>query len=131
MRASCVLLALLTSTGLCIAQPEVTCSPGGNTQEMNKCAEIALAEKDRELNQTYRALVQSLRPDSKTDPTDYAKVKKRLHEAQRAWVTFRDNDCTAKAVQWDAFTMRGGVYFGCMIERTEQRTKELQGWVVR
>jgi uncharacterized protein YecT (DUF1311 family) len=130
LHANCIALALLTSSGLCLAQPEVACNPGGNTQEMNKCAEMTLAEKDRELNQAYRALVQSLKPDSKVDSTDYAKVKKRLLAAQRAWLTFRDNDCTAKEVQWNAFTMRGGIYFGCMIERTEQRTKELRSWVV-
>ena len=131
MRSTCLTLALVAASTLCVAQPDITCKPDGNTREMDRCAEIALKEKDRELNEAYQALLKSLGPESKDNRGDQAKVTKKLREAQRAWVAFRDNDCEAKTTLWAEFTMRGAVYFGCMIERTDQRIKELRSWVVR
>lgn len=62
------------------------------------------------------------------DTTDYAAIKKELAEAQRAWITFRDRDCSAKYKFWDQGTVRGLVYTSCRIEHTEQRTSELKKW---
>ena len=49
-------------------------------------------------------------------------------DAQRAWISFRDNDCKGRLVLYEAGTIRGAVYAGCLIEHTEQRTRALQAW---
>ena len=96
--------------------------------EINECAKRTLQVKDRELNDAYQKLVKSLTPDDKQDTTDYEGVKKQLLAGQRAWITYRDNDCKAKLTLHASGTIRGAVYLGCLAERTEQRTKELRSW---
>ena len=121
---SILLLPLATS-----AQPENPCQTQRNTLEINECARITLAEKDKALNAAYQKLLKSLVADDKADTTDYVAVRRQLLEAQRAWITYRDNDCRAKYTLHETGTIRGAVFLSCLIERTEQRTRELGRWV--
>ena len=52
---------------------------------MNICAAADYRAADAELNQTYDKIVKRLGADDAT--------KKRLKEAQRAWIAFRDAEC--------------------------------------
>ncbi len=110
------------------AQNQNPCQTQRNTIEINDCAKLTLAEKDKALNAAYQKLLGSLVAEDKTDKANYADVRKQLVEAQRAWISYRDNDCKAKYTLYEMGTIRGAVYWGCMIERTEQRTSELQRW---
>ena len=121
-------LALLFASAHCFGQSADPCKSQNNTLEIDECGKLTLKAKDKELNQAYQALLKSLKPDNKGDDTNFAEVKKRLLEAQRAWITFRDNDCKAKLTLWASGTIRGAMYLGCLTERTEQRTKELRNW---
>ena len=96
--------------------------------EIDECAKRTLQAKDKELNDAYQKLVKSLVPDDRQDTTDYEGVKKQLLAGQRAWITYRDNDCKAKLNLHASGTIRGAVYLSCLTERTEQRTKELRTW---
>lgn len=128
MRALWLSLTLLTFSALCFGQSSDPCKTQSNTLEINECGKLTLKEKDRELNQAYQALMKSLKPDDKGDDTNFTEVKKKLQDAQRAWITFRDNDCQGKLALWASGTIRGALYLGCLAERTEQRTKELRNW---
>ena len=110
------------------AQTTDPCVSQKNTFEIDQCATNTLKVKDKELNLAYQRLVKSLVADPKDNSTDYTEVKKRLVEAQRAWISYRDNDCKAKLKLAENGTMRGAIYLGCLTERTEQRTKELKVW---
>ena len=76
---------------------------------------------------TQRVL-ERLEPTSSDDRTDYAAIRRGLVEAQRAWLAFRDADCQARLKLYEAGSIRGAVYLGCLTERTDQRTKELRRW---
>ena len=125
------LIAILISVASVGAQAQVSdpCKTQRNTQEIDECGKRTLQEKDKELNVAYQKLLKSLAPSDKADDTDYGSVRKQLTEAQRAWITYRDSDCKAKLTLNASGTIRGAVYFGCMEERTVQRTKELRAWV--
>lgn len=110
------------------AQAADPCASQRNTIEIDECGKLTLAKKDKELNAAYQKLLKSLVADDKADTTDYAEVRKKLLEAQRNWVNFRDSDCQGQVILHANGTIRGAVYFGCLAERTEQRTKELIKW---
>lgn len=65
-------------------------------------------QADAQLNVVYRKLMTELRPTE----------RETLKAAQQAWLKFRDADC-----KW-AFSAE---HLDCMIDRTLNRTKELQG----
>lgn len=75
---------------------------------------------DKELNLVYNKIIKKL---NETD-------KKSLIESQRAWIKFRDLNC--KFISQDPGD-GGGPYenkmkLDCLIQATEQRTKELKNW---
>jgi uncharacterized protein YecT (DUF1311 family) len=111
-----------------MAQSSDPCKTQSNTIEINECASLTLKAKDRELNQAYRSLLDALKQEAKEGDADLVEARRRLMEAQRSWIMFRDNDCEGKYSFWEGGTIRGAMYLGCMIERTEQRTKELRSW---
>jgi uncharacterized protein YecT (DUF1311 family) len=120
-----VLALAATNAHAQVADP---CATQRNTIEIDECGKLTLAKKDKELNAAYQKLMKSLVADDKSDTTDYAEVRKKLLEAQRNWVKFRDSDCKGQLTLHANGTIRGAVYFGCLTERTEQRTKELLKW---
>jgi uncharacterized protein YecT (DUF1311 family) len=109
-------------------QPEDPCANADNTIEVNECAARVLKAKDAELNKAYQELLKKFKAASKDDQTDYATIRKELAEAQRAWVRFRDNDCNATLHYWTGGTGATTRYLHCMINRTEQRARELRDW---
>jgi uncharacterized protein YecT (DUF1311 family) len=104
------------------------CKTQANTIEINECAKSELAKKDKALNTAYQILIKKLAPTDKFDDINYTEVKKQLLEAQQNWIKYRDADCKAKYTLNEKGTIRGVVHLGCLIERTEQRTKELLNW---
>lgn len=122
------LLALHAAPGAPAAPAPDPCATQANTLEINECGQQTLKLKDAALNRAYQDLLKSLSPESQGDSTDYAAVRKELAEAQRAWIRYRDADCSAKYKFWEQGSIRGAMYLGCMTERTEQRTRELRQW---
>ena len=104
------------------------CVTQSNTREMDACGKQTLAKKDVELNAAYQKLLKQLVPDPKGDDTNYAEVKTHLLAAQRSWVKFRDSDCKGMLTLFEQGSIRGSVYFRCLTERTEERTKQLLNW---
>lgn len=121
------ILLALAATGAS-AQTADPCATQNNTLEINACGKLTLEKKDKELNAAYQQLMKRLVSEGKGDDTNYAEVKKHLTEAQRSWIKFRDSDCKGMLTFYESGTIRGSVYYRCLAERTEQRTKELLAW---
>lgn len=85
---------------------------------MNFCARHSYDVADQKLNQVYR--------DNMTKLQD-ADDRKRLRDAQRAWIVFRDKDCLA---QTGPREMSGSIWplehFNCMEQHTLRRTEDLR-----
>ncbi len=83
---------------------------------MNASAAQAARDADRALNTQYTATMNRLSPPSRT----------LLRDAQRAWITFRDQQC-----RYEASGVRGGSAFpmvqsGCLARLSTERTRDLR-----
>lgn len=96
------------------------CNNALTTVEMNECASIDQKVVEAKLNATYQATLKSL------DERKATNVRKKLVQAQRAWVRFRENDCAAVYALHADGTIRTLLWIGCMQSRTEQRIRELE-----
>ncbi|MFZ2266821.1 MAG: lysozyme inhibitor LprI family protein [Azonexus sp.] len=129
MKKSLLFTLGLLACSASFAQDADPCLTQRNTGEMDECGKQTLARKDKELNAAYQALLKQLVADDPRDAADFAETRKLLLDAQRTWIKFRDADCKGKLVLYAGGSMRGSVYFRCMTEHTEQRTKELLKWL--
>jgi uncharacterized protein YecT (DUF1311 family) len=105
------------------------CLSQSSTVDMNSCAKTAFDKDEKTLNDTYQQLVKQItKPDQ--DGVRYGEVKKKLIDAQRAWVSFRKKDCDAVYTYNESGTIRDLEFLGCMRAHTVQRTKELKNFIV-
>jgi uncharacterized protein YecT (DUF1311 family) len=88
---------------------------GGATFAMQDCIREELERQDRRLNETYKALIDSL-PE---------KRQAQLRDAQRKWIAFRDANCEFY------YDPQGGSAAGlasneCVLTLTAERAHELE-----
>jgi uncharacterized protein YecT (DUF1311 family) len=87
------------------------------------CLEKLANAADAKLNETYRRAITVI---EKSDSTDAAAWKAELKKAQQAWIAFRDTDCGALVgYEWGEGTGMGSAAESCILEKTEQRTRDL------
>ena len=101
------------SYGRCMAS-----SAAKSTVGMIDCIAAETRIQDRHLNQTYSKALMDLTIDQ----------RQRLQAAQRAWIAFRDADCGARVdpQQWGSISRINGAT--CVLNRTIQRTIELENF---
>lgn len=128
MKQAFVLIIVMLTSTVAWSQDADPCGAARNTIEINECAKRMLAQRDKELNAAYRNLVKALAPSDSSDATNYDEVRKNLLNGQRHWMRFRDDDCRAKYLLNAGGTIRDAVHLGCLIEHTEQRTRQLLDW---
>ncbi len=110
------------------AQLDDPCVTQRNTVEMEQCGKTQFAQAEKELNQAYQVLLKKLSLPDEAD-LKYSLVKKQLVTAQRAWLTFRENDCKALETYNAGGSIRSIAYLNCMVNHTEERTKDLQEFI--
>lgn len=95
------------------------CNNPQTQSEMNACAGISFQNTDKRLNQVYRQLLPKLQGSR----------RQKLISAQQAWIKFRDASCAFERSEVEGGTMAPMIYSGCMAGLTEQRTKQLEGYL--
>jgi uncharacterized protein YecT (DUF1311 family) len=128
--ALAILVAILPSPSVAQAKAADPCASQANTIEINQCLGKQLEARDKSLNAAYRALLQRLDESDPSDGVDYPRARRLLVEAQRAWISFRDNDCRGRVVLYERGTIRWEIYTECLIAHTERRTNELKSWMM-
>jgi uncharacterized protein YecT (DUF1311 family) len=125
-----LLLALALQGSLDARAREYHCRDPQAQLDMNMCAGIDFERADAALNAAWREAIAAARAadreiDRQSDqrPTEEAK----LREAQRAWLLFRDAECTVEGYE----EARGGsmepmVYSGCRARLTRERIAQLR-----
>lgn len=89
------------------------CSIGGQS-EMNQCLETEYRKVDLRLNSLYRELT-SVLVDARG-----------IRASQRAWLKYRDAECSDAIMQLGQGSLQPFAYHSCMIEFTEERIRHLR-----
>ena len=96
---------------------DIDCNKAMDQNTMNMCADKDYQAADRKLNDIYRKVTTAL---------DDAKLQAKLKTAQRAWIQYRDTECTFEVAENEGGSIYPLVYSGCLTRLTNARTKELQ-----
>jgi uncharacterized protein YecT (DUF1311 family) len=120
-----VVLIGCIGAGAAARAQEAGCEDAITQREMNDCAAQDFTAADQELNEAYGAARAALRLIDRSLLPDDRGAEAALRDAQRAWITFRDNACAA-----EGFRMRGGsaealLVYSCMTRLTNQRIDDL------
>jgi len=125
--ATCLNLGIATVTAA-RTNPEIStihlaqqpnCNDPQTQTAMNICAGLSYQQVDRKLNQVYRQLL----------PTLAASRRQKLITSQQIWIRFRDTSCAFERSQFEGGTIASMIYSNCLSELTQQRTKQLEGYL--
>jgi uncharacterized protein YecT (DUF1311 family) len=87
------------------------------------CLEKLATAADARLNEIYQRAVMMI---DKSGSDNVAEWKAELKTAQQAWISFRDADCGALVgYEWGHGTGMGSATESCLLQKTEQRTRDL------
>ncbi|ODT21142.1 MAG: urease-associated protein [Kaistia sp. SCN 65-12] len=113
-----LLIVAFTLASLSAAHAAADCDNATDQATMNACADKALKASDAELNATYKKITHRLAADPDTT--------KLLVAAQRAWVSFRDAECTFASAGTSGGSAYPMVHAMCLDEQTRARTAALK-----
>ncbi len=117
------MLSLIFASLLLTAQ-EPDCTDPQTQADMNQCAGREAAEADADLNLIYKEVVAHYEQmDRDSESTEGVK---RLRAAQRAWVAFRDAQCSLAGYEALGGSMETLLVAGCEAELTKRRAAELR-----
>jgi uncharacterized protein YecT (DUF1311 family) len=95
--------------------------PDQTQQGLNQCAEASYERADKALNEAYHEVAERLRDDPAT--------MKLLVVAQKAWLAFRDAECTFANAPNAGGSIYPMVRAGCLERMTKIRTKALSEYL--
>ncbi len=92
------------------------CSNLPNQSALNTCSSNVLNSANQKINSVYANYMKELNPTEKLQ----------LKEAQRAWIQYKEKDCQFQSSPVLKGSLYPFVHNGCLVEKTENRIKELQ-----
>ena len=106
------------------------CKSAISTPDVNACEKIELDKVELTLNQVYQRVLKQMDAISRepANIADKSMLRKNFVDAQRLWVKFRKADCDTTYLYWSDGTIRGSMYLSCMMNRANQRIKELKAY---
>ena len=109
------------------AEDKIDCENAASTYEINTCADRELEKADAALNATYAKVLAKIAATNQEKPYDPKSWEEALRKSQRAWIAYRDADCKDLVpMAWTGGSGTSADVLGCLIEKTEARTKELE-----
>jgi uncharacterized protein YecT (DUF1311 family) len=110
---SAAVLCLAAFTTAAVAQD---CDDPQTQMEMNACAGIAYEDADAALNAVYSEVRSRLDDEG----------REQLLTTQRAWIAFRDAECTFRSRGVEGGSIQPMIHANCLTELTEQRTADFE-----
>ncbi len=106
---------------------EVDCGELVSNVEMTECQHRHYEVVDKELNRVYGLALASIAKQEHLTATQRSDWEDAFRRAQRSWVAFKEVDC-GEMIGWEWYEGSGMALesWTCLVERTEQRTKEIQ-----
>lgn len=122
MRATILSLICLAAIGNASPASSQGCDRSDETQSgMNICADADYRQEDAKLNQKYGQIVTRLADD--------AEGRKLLKEAQRAWIAFRDAECTFSTNASSDGSIYPMLVSQCRADLTRARVDQLETYL--
>ena len=90
------------------------------------CTSVAQISADARLNSVYQAWTEALKHPKPDEAKDDAEILKRLVAAERAWIDFRDQDCSLQSTSALGGTEEPVVFGDCRYTMTKARVKALE-----
>lgn len=112
----------LTDTLAKIEANYQTCINNPKNQNTNgniQCAATKEKASDTELNKLYKEFM------AKTDLNFSKESKKRLKASQRAWIIYRDTNCSLQGASNEGGSLERMIIAGCSASTTHERVTEL------
>lgn len=114
---------------LAAQDPQPDCTDAMSQAEINACAALDFEQADAELNRLWPSLIEDARAADREIDRRYDQLpgyEEVLRDAQRAWIAFRDAQCTDESYA----EARGGsmapmVYSNCLARMTRERIAQL------
>lgn len=96
--------------------------------EMNHCSALDFRQADVELNATWTEAIAQAREFDRHIPgwDERPSAERRLREAQRAWIIFRDAHCAVRGYEARGGSMEAMLYDGCRAGITRDRAEQLR-----
>lgn len=123
MRRLAVLLWLLPAA---VSAQQLDCTNPTSQVEMNGCAAQAYQYADEDLNFAYSMARDMARSLDEYVAADEVPAEVILRDAQRAWISFRDQACEAESLLARGGTMQPLLFYSCLERLTRQRTEDLR-----
>ena len=117
-------LILTLMAGQAVAQ-KVDCVNAEAQNELTFCAEQDWNAADADLNAVYKKAMAVLKQTDADQPGGGGSGASFLRQAQRDWITFRDNACAAEAYPMHGGTAEPMVIYGCRARLTRERSEGL------
>ncbi|WP_332776597.1 lysozyme inhibitor LprI family protein [Polaromonas sp.] len=105
------------------------CGPTGSSIQDTACSQRKLDVAERQLNERYKQLLSELDEITKENPVRLENLKPKLIAAQRAWVSFRQAECSAIQVWYTNGSLQTALYNNCMRSHAERRIEELNSFM--
>lgn len=128
-KSVCATFVLIVSASLMSANASADANTNTNTKAgpcdalvredaLNACLTNELSRSDKELNVVY----------GKFRGVLDARDREKLKASQSAWIKSRDSDCGFEVESVSGGSAYQSVYLSCMIDHTQQRTRQLVEW---
>lgn len=120
MRTS-MFFILLASVAFAPTARAQNCAEPSSQKEMTDCAKQDYDKSDAALNVNYTLIKERLEGDTKTTNL--------LVSAQRAWLAFRDTECTFAASGVEGGSFYNFTHLQCLTRLTESRVRQLDTYL--
>jgi uncharacterized protein YecT (DUF1311 family) len=113
-----VMIAAVLMAVPSLADDTIDCKNALTQFDMNQCAEKDYQAADKKLNEVYKKVVA-------VQEGDAAKLK----AAQRAWIGFRDAQCTFETADSEGGSIQPLEYSMCLTKLTAARAKQFNDYL--
>lgn len=126
--------ALGVALGLLFLIPSFTSAGSdceGTTLQITACLQREYKELDYSMGELYRRILEGLGGPSGKKAAGSREVNSRdlLVSAQKAWLSFREEECRARSGYFAGGSMEKLELMGCRVELTKHRIKLLENWL--
>ena len=104
---------------------DVDCQNAMTQVDLTQCASQDFDAADAVLNDAYQAAIARMAAIDADLSADQQGAEAALREAQRAWITVRDNTCLAESYTWFGGSGQGMVELTCLARISRARTEDL------